>query len=342
MSRVVINSKGEVIQLNDDNMMRLISPEVKFAELREEASKLIGLLNEQEIDTQGKKFFYMVQPLFYKERIYFFTKIKIPSSSESVKMADIVKKNPEEVLKNPELKDNLSKISFYKSIIPYEDKDSVSWYYISLCYIEFERNFYDCKKINIESNYFKPLYLFNKELEDILIKENNRDKVSNKFVLDKNDIDFTDNQTITSIAFEIESNYIDSDFVNKIENVKENYTKKYFNNVYFNSNIANKYLIILNQKKNVYKAYEKIKNTLRKEYQLNDVNINYNKKSNQIVVGNDETNVIKIYVKNPNDENLQFVIGGKDISIEEIVEIIRGNKKIESEEWFTNKVEPYL
>ena len=35
---------------------------------------------------------------------------------------------------------------------------------------------------------------------------------------------------------------------------------------------------------------------------------------------------------NPNDENLQFVIGGKDISIEEIVEIIRGNKKIESEE----------
>ena len=42
---------------------------------------------------------------------------------------------------------------------------------------------------------------------------------------------------------------MDSDFVNKIENVKENYTKKYFNDVYSNSNIANKYLIILNQKK---------------------------------------------------------------------------------------------
>ena len=45
---------------------------------------------------------------------------------------------------------------------------------------------------------------------------------------------------------------MDSDFVNKIENVKENYTKKYFNNVYSNSNIANKYLIILNQKKKLF------------------------------------------------------------------------------------------
>lgn len=342
MSRVVINSKGEVIKLNDDNIMRLISPEVKLAELREETSKLIGLLNEQEIDTQGKKFFYMVQPLFYKERIYFFTKIKIPSSSESVNMANIIKKNPEEVLKNPKLKENPSKISFYKSIIPYEDKDSISWYYISLCYIEFERNFYDCKKINIKNSYFKPLYLFNEELEDILIKENNKDKVSNKFILDKNDIDFTDNQAIIRIAFEIKSNYIDSDFINKIEKVKENYIERYFDNIYSNSNMANKYLILLNQKKNVYEAYKKIKNILRKEYQLNDINIKYNK-NNQIIIGNDETNVIKIYVKNPNDENLQFVIGGKDInSIEEIVEIIKGNKKIENEEWFTDKVEPYL
>ena len=56
---------------------------------------------------------------------------------------------------------------------------------------------------------------------------------------------------------------MDSDFVNKIENVKENYTKKYFNNVYSNSNIANNYLIILNQKK---------KNGLIK------LNLTYNKK----------------------------------------------------------------
>ena len=56
---------------------------------------------------------------------------------------------------------------------------------------------------------------------------------------------------------------MDSDFVNKIENVKENYTKKYFNDVYYNSNIANKYLIILNQKK---------KNGLIK------LNLTYNKK----------------------------------------------------------------
>ena len=56
---------------------------------------------------------------------------------------------------------------------------------------------------------------------------------------------------------------MDSDFVNKIEKVKENYTKKYFNNVYSNSNIANKYLIILNQKK---------KNGLIK------LNLTYNKK----------------------------------------------------------------
>lgn len=56
---------------------------------------------------------------------------------------------------------------------------------------------------------------------------------------------------------------MDSDFVNKIEKVKENYTKKYFNDVYSNSNIANKYLIILNQKK---------KNGLIK------LNLTYNKK----------------------------------------------------------------
>ena len=56
---------------------------------------------------------------------------------------------------------------------------------------------------------------------------------------------------------------MESDFENKIEYVKENYTKKYFNDVYSNSNIANKYLIILNQKK---------KNGLIK------LNLTYNKK----------------------------------------------------------------
>lgn len=334
--RVTINSKGEAVELGvNQSFMRTLKLEMRLQELKEAENEIVKYLSAHGIETENKKFFYMVQPLYSKERILFLAKTQVASSSQIVKISN-------EIEKHPEILCNEEKTDFYKSVVSDNSVNRPCWYFLSAGCIEFERNLYDCKRIN--ARFFKPVpYVqFLKMLNQALPPENFTGDETPYFRLFLNGVDITNPQNFLMFAFERDIGEQEKSLfdVTINEAVNEHKRKYRYSDKDKTSNQSAVCLSIINEsKRNIYELYEQIKICIKKTCK-NSYGIIYN--GNKVTAHLSEDEKITLYISGT-VENPQIIIGGKILnSIDAFKEVLNNKGYLEETEWFAKKVKPNI
>lgn len=336
--KAAVNSNGEIVTLTSSQKeIRFIPQEIKEKELTAFKEDFVCLLNQKGIDTQGKGFCFMLQPFYTMERMLIFTKTEFSSSSQAVKLAN-------EVEKHPEIAADKERYDFYKSIFPDNTSGRTRWYFLNVGYIAFERNLYDCVKINVFYRTPIPYAGFMRSFNSSLISQEERDKkeVCPKYSFFNNGIDIEDAETLLSQAFlrdisgDMQSKF-DFTVCEALEEYKcgSGYLQKDKT-----SNNANACLMMINNgRQNIFPVYQKVKNCISKTFK-GAYNISYrgNKISAKLADGGD----IAIYVSGT-EENPKFIVGGKMITgIEHLKKAMLLPTFRDETDWFVSKVKPNI
>lgn len=336
--KYAINSKGETVQINDnDAVLRFIPQEVREKEMRKFVNDFSVLMQHLGVDSDHKGYCFMVQPLSTKEQVLFFTKTEFSSSSQAVKLAN-------ELNKHPEALGNKEKREFLQSIFRDESSASPRYYFLNVGSITFERNQYDCKRINVGYRQPIPYAEFKASLDNWLITQDEMDAGENceKYKLSPNGIDLENSQFLLSIAFDRDIvNGQESKFDKNVFNAIAYYKKaKGYGEKDAQSNLATTCLSVINEpSRNIYEIYEEVKNCIKKTYQ-GAYNVRY--KGSRISATLENGNKIALYVGGTK-ENPQFIVGGKVLySIEELKTLLTTPEIYEEKAWFTSKVKPNI
>lgn len=337
--KYAIDSKGEVISLlPSQNIIRFIPIEIRAKELMQFTVDFKVLLREADIDTRFAKFSYMIQPLYTNDCLVYFTRTELSSSSQTVKLANSLNEHPE--LKNqPDL------YALLKSIVQYKE-GTPRWFLISVGLIEFERNFYDCKRINL--TYRQPIFLywFLKELrkKQISQEELNSEKVCEKYCFFENSIDLTNGEMLIQGAFDRDIvGGKESFFDMTIYRLIQKYKKEHYQNRYEKSNLATNNLKLLNnhtswRKKDIFIAYDTAKKMIKKIYK-EAYGICYR----NCKISAHLTSKIKLtmYASGTRERPI-YIINGHFFTVEQLKNYLLDLKELSSVDWFTQKVEPYI
>lgn len=338
MEKCVIDSSGNVITLSQEaKNVRLIPVEVRARELEKFSKDFSSMLAKKSIDTQNKGFCYMIQPYYTTERLLIFAKTEFSSSSQAVKLAN-------EIEKHPEIMASKEKTEFLKSIFPDSSSGRTRWYFLTVGYIVFERNLYDCKRINLRYIPSVPYEQFMRMIKEQLIKqdEDNSKGICYGFKLISNSIAIENPENLLSCSFERDiSDGKTSNFDTVVNETVNEYKKlKEYSNKDRLSNKANLCLsIISDNNRNIFPIYLEVKNCIKKTFK-DAFNVQY--KGNRITAQIDEGQKLTIYAYG-SDDNPQFVIGGNFYSgIKELQEAFQSSEAFTEATWFSAKVKPNI
>ena len=337
--RYAIDSKGTVLPLPpSQNMIRFIPIEVRAKELVRFTSEFAELLNGAGINTQNAKYCYMIQPLYASERLVYFTRTELSSSSQAVRMANELDKHPE-LLNQPDMLELLQSI--------FQDtRGTPRWYLISVGYVELERNLYDCKRINLP--YHQPVFFhrFQKVIqkEQITKEELELAVPCEKYRFFSNDINFSDREMLIDIALERDIvGGKESVFDMKVYQAVKQYRQMKFSQKDVFSNTAAKCLKDLNthtswKKKDVYIAYDTAKKLIKSVYK-NAYGICY--KDTRITAYLTPERFLTMYVGGTRDRPL-YIIDGNFLTIEQLKDYLMSLQELPVVPWFADKVQPYI
>lgn len=338
MEKCVIDSSGNVITLPQTaNNIRLIPVELREKELNKFVEDFSSLLSVRGIDVNGKKYSFMIQPFYTTERLLIFAKTEFSSSSQAVKLSN-------EIEKHPEIMANKEKTEFLKSIFPDSSSGRTRWYFLTVGYVVFERNLYDCKRINLGYAPPVPYEKFIKSVKGQLLKPEDDEKngVCYGFKLIENDVPVWDGKDLLPCSFERDiTGGKESKFDILIgEAVAEYKRLKGYGNKDRLSNKANLCLSIINDNnRNIFPIYLDVKNCIKKTFK-DAFNVQY--KGNRITaqLGNGQKLTIYVYGA---DDRPQFVIGGNVYSgVPKLQEALQSSAAFTETEWFTEKVKPNI
>lgn len=338
MEKCVIDSSGNVIALPQDaKNVRFIPVDVREKELRKFSSDFSSILAQKGVEVQNKAFCYMIQPFYTTERLLIFAKTEFSSSSQAVKLAN-------EIEKHPEIMANKEKTEFLKSIFPDSSSGRTRWYFLTVGYIAFERNLYDCKRINL--GYFPPAPYeqFIKSVKEQLLKpeDNETDGICYGFQLIENNVPIWDGKSLLSYSFDRDiTGGRESQFDKHVREAVMEYKRlKGYGNKDRLSNKANLCLSIINDNnRNIFPIYLEVKNCIKKTFK-DSFNVQY--KGNRITAQLKNGEKLTIYVYS-SDDRPQFVIGGNTYSgIRELQAALQSSDVFSETIWFTEKVKPNI
>ena len=334
--KYAVNSQGKVVSLQDNqSIIQVIPLRLKEKELYSFTEDFISLLECKGIDTKGKGFCYMIQPFYIMERVVFFAKTEFSSSSQAVKLAN-------EMDKHPEIYIDKERVDFLKSIIPEEKAGKTRWYFLNVCGISFERNLYDCKRINIKYIPPVPYAQFVRNLQDMLVTRNDMEKVEAcpRYKYFANGVDIWDTEVILEKAFvrDLDSRLV-SKFDQTVIDITDVYRMQHFAGRDVFSNKATLCLMAINEgNKHIYDIYLEVKNCIKKTFK-NAQNISY--KGNCITASIENNKLLTIFVSDV--ENKDFIIGGETITgIDALKNFIQSPMAFQEASWFAEKVKPYI
>lgn len=336
--KYAIDSKGQIITLPENqNIIRLIPQEIREKELLAFAKEFTTALSEKGIEENGKGFCFMIQPFYTTERILLLTKTEFSSSSQAVKLAN-------EIDKHPEILANREQTEFLRSILPEDYHGRTRWYLLTVGYIAFERNFYDCKRIN--ANYVLPISYakFIKDLKSQLVTQDDMDSgnICFRYKLTMNDIDLKNTNSLLFHAFNRDIiNGQESHFDTLVLEFLETYKKRNYAMRDVTSNQTAGCLSAINDgDKHIFPIYQEVKNCIKKTSK-GAYNIQY--KGNRITACfADGSRKFALYVSGTK-ENPQFIIGGKTIAgMDALKKAIQDGSVFQEMEWFTEKVKPNI
>lgn len=337
--KYTVNSNGDVISLlPSQNTIRFIPIEVRARELVRFTNEFIELLKAINVDTRFAKFSYMIQPFYTNDCLVYFTRTELSSSSQTVKLANSLDKHSE-LKKQPDL------YTLLKSIV--QDKQGTPrWFLIAVGIIEFERNFYDCKRINL--TYRQPIFLhqFLKELEctQITQEEADKKKPCKKYRFFDNGIDLTNEEMLVSCAIDRDIvNGRESAFDMRMYNLIQKYKEEHYQNRYEKSNLATDNLKVLNthtswRKKDIFTAYNIAKKMIKKIYK-GAYGICYRNCKISAHLTSDKT--LTMYTSGTREKPV-YIINGNFLTVEQLKQYLLNLKDLPSVDWFTEKVEPYI
>lgn len=338
--KYVIDSKGQTVALPDNqSVIRLIPQEIKEKELSTFSKEFINTLNNKGLNSNNKEFLFMIQPFYIMERLLFFTKTEFSSSSQAVKLAN-------EIEKHPEILANREQTEFLRSIIPEDCHGRTRWYFLNVGCIDFERNLYDCKRLNAEYVLPIPYSKFIKELEPLLVTQNDIDSenICPRYQLVTNGIDLYDKSKLLSLAFERDiTNNQDSHFDTLIFEMLEDYNAKRHALRDITSNQSTKCLLIINENNKYiyYPVYREVKNIIKKIFKDACCNVQYKKNCISACFLNDNKKLV-LYVSGTN-EKPQFLLGGRIIvGIKALKEALQNENVFQETQWFVEKVKPNI
>lgn len=334
--KYAIDSNGNATPVEENrSVMRFLDVEIRLKELKTIEAYLIKLFEQKGLLALPQAFFYKVQPFNTKEELLFFTRTEFSSSSDAVKLSN-------EIEKHPEILHSGEKIDFLRSIFSDDSSGRVRWYYLNVHSIVFERNLYDCKKIDIQVTPPVQYATFMKNMTNLITKEElNEKKLCNNYLLKENGVSVKNPKEIIKIA-------IDREIIDGFNSLLDTYvsafvdfycSKQGINEKDKTSNIALTCLSAINENKNnFFEAYSEIKNCIKKNLKGSH-SIRYY--GNEIVgFLNDGTPII-IYVIGTK-ENPKFVVNGNTFdNLEEFKEALITRKIFEEKEWFKN-IKPYI
>lgn len=330
--KYAVDSAGEVFRLSDTNSntdvaVRCLSSEARTNELNTFIAKFFG--------ESDKKFCLMLNKDTVIERVVFFTKTQLSSSSQDVKLAN-------ELEHHPEIKDKKRK--YLQSI--YSDNSGVSsWYYLGVGSIEFERNMYDGKYINACYVPPVPYTLFKKQLDAELKDykllniglELNYPKALLEMAFDRDSDTMSKgaNPENSKDAVQQRIAHFDLEICQALERYKQanGYDRRDKDSNKANSCIA----AITEYKENCFPVYQQVKNCIKKTFK-GAYNIRY--KGNYITAQLDESHTLTLYVVE-NDPAL-IIIGGNVYDIDDLKNALTSPELFEETKWFAEKVKPVI
>lgn len=271
------------------------------------------------------------------EGVWFFTKTKLSSSSQAVKLAN-------ELDFHSEIVGN--KRAYLQSIYP-NDNNVSDWYYLGVGGIEFERNIYDGEYIDVRYRspvpYARFMYLLGTEFKNYKALNIGLELNYPKALLEKA-VDYTEA------------------FCTRTNQALEQYKREHgFEERYRDSNRATNCIAAITEyKDNCFPVYQQVKNCIKKAF-TDAYNIRY--KGNKITAQLDESysdtmsqgdcpsdarmrrtrgsRTLALYVVS-NDPVL-LILGGKVINnIESFKDVLTSPALFEEAEWFTQKVKPVI
>lgn len=305
-----VDSRGEIFHLPDKGNNRDVG-EVASNEQRIE--RLNAFISQFFGETDKK-----VSPMIMGsaiERVVFFTKTQLSSSSQDVRLAN-------ELAHHPEIEGERRE---YLQSIYSDDNDVSSWYYLGVGSIEFERNVYDGEYI--DARYLSPIpyTLFMKLL----------DKEFADCQLLSIGLELTSPQALSEMAFERTTSF-DVEIVEALEQYKKDHGYDLKDK---DSNKANNCIAAITEyKDNVYPVYQLVKNCIRKTFK-DAYNIRY--KGNCITAQLDEYQSIELYVVS--NDPVVIIIGGNMIyGIDSFWTALTSPELFDETKWFTEKVKPLI
>lgn len=350
--KYVINSSGEAVALDEGQKeIRFIPEDTRLNELREFKDKLMDEFRKGGIDTEDKAVWYMLQPNYTNERLVFLVRTALSGSSEAVKKANEFRKS-KSIADHPDLVKDRKMRDFVSSIYQYNfDEMRREWYCLSAGYIEFERNLYDCRKIDVR--YKEPMFYqeFLREMETVM-NENSETTLCRRYniISARKEVPITTEDETPAVqirtAFEDEV-AVKSGNKSRLDVIIKNFLIKYkAENGYQNrdsiSNIATRCLLAINNNRriNIFRIYEEFKVFVKKTLG-SDYGVSYNGSS--IIVKNGDRE-FRAYVTYASDtEPPQFIIGGRIITgMDKLRKALSEEDLFVTEQWFAEKVEPNI
>lgn len=338
MEKCVIDSGGNVVSIPlEAKAVRFIPTEIRARELKKFSLDFSSILSQKGIDVQNKAFCYMIQPFYATERLLLFAKTEFSSSSQAVKLAN-------EIEKHPEIMANQEKTEFLKSIFPDSSSGRTRWYFLTVGYIAFERNLYDCKRINLGYILPVPYEQFIKSLKEQLLKpeDNEAGGICYGFQLMENGVPLWDGKSLLSYSFDRDiTGGKESHFDKHIRDAVIEYKRlKGYEKKDRLSNKANLCLSVINDnRRNIFPVYLEVKNCIKKTFK-DSFNIHY--KGNRITAHLNDNEKLVIYVYG-SDDRPQFVIGGNTYTgIRELQKAFQSSDIFSETVWFTEKVKPNI
>lgn len=320
--KYAVDSTGDVFRLSEANELRELSTEARAEELKTFISEFFGE-NDKVFCLEMQK----ERNIREKERVLFFTKTPLSSSSQEVKLANELEIHPEITGKERES---------LQSIFSDNSTGAPCWYSLGVGCIEFERNMYDNVCVNV--HYASPIP-FVQFINGLETKE-----TDNTHTL-LTDVDLTNIGALLNGAFK-HSIAFDQELDKALEQYKQ--AHGYYERDP-NSNKATSCLTAITEyKENCFPVYQQAKKCIKKTFE-GAYNIRY--KGNRITAccprldgsssDTDQTRRLELYVVQ-NDPPV-FIIGGTVINgIEAFKEALTSPDVFKEADWFAEKVKPVI